>query len=159
MPKVRSASILPPDAGSPPDLDEGSWGGGGSGWVELTKAANDIDAHLLTGMLVESGIDTKTVTDRGAPGDWVYGGSNPWAPVTIFVRRLQLEDARIVLAELAFEAPAATRFERTRGRGGPVLWWALAIGLGLFFTALFYFGTQESMDRCRDSGACTSEER
>jgi hypothetical protein len=133
-------------------------GGGGSGWVELTQANNDIDAHLLTGRLMESGIETSTVKDRGEPGNWVYGGSNPWAPVTVYVRRLQLEDAKIVLAELAFEAPSATPGATRGGRGGPLLWWTLAIGLGLFFTALFYFGTQESMDRCRDSGICTKQE-
>lgn len=115
---------LPP----PPSLTKG--GGGGSGWVELARARDDIDAHLLEGRLNEGGIETRAIKDRGAPGAWLYGGSNPWAPVTILVRRWQLEDARLVLAEISFTAPDTGVAGRSPSPGLALKWWLLALGLG-----------------------------
>jgi hypothetical protein len=57
----------------------------------------------------------------------------------ILVRAFELEQARIVLAEVAYEAPAV---EPTRTisagerRRATVLWWVTAIVLGMSFTAL-----------------------
>ncbi len=81
----------------PPPAGTRSGGGGGSGWIQLVKAADDIEAHLLAGRLAEAGIEVQTLPDRAAPGAWLYGGSNPWAPVRVLVRRRQLEEARLVL--------------------------------------------------------------
>ncbi|MGH2786463.1 MAG: DUF2007 domain-containing protein [Actinomycetota bacterium] len=109
-------------------------GGGGSGWVELARARDDIESHLLTGRLHEAGIETNAVKDRFAPGAWLYGGSNPWAPVAVYVRRWQLEDARVVLAEISYEAPPAP--DRA-GDAPPRLtwkWWLVAAGLGIVLT-------------------------
>ena len=94
------------DGDGPPRRDDGGRGGGGSGWVELVRATDDIDAHLLTGRLLEAGIESLAVKDRRAPGAWLSGGSNPWAPVSILVRRVQLDDARLVLAEISYDAPS-----------------------------------------------------
>ena len=80
-------------------------GGGDQSWVELLKASDDIEAHLLGGRLLEAGIEARNVKDRSGPA-WMYGGSNPWAPVTILVRRAELEAARLVLAEISWSAPA-----------------------------------------------------
>ena len=121
----------------PPTSDEGR--GGGSGWVELTIARDDIDAHLLIGRLEEGGIETRTLKDRTMPGAWLYGGSNPWAPVAVLVRAFELEQARLVLAELAFASDAVEpkRPPSTAARRrGATVWWAAAIVLGLTFTAL-----------------------
>lgn len=126
-------ALPPPETIADPDP------GGGSEWVELIKARHDIDAHLLTGRLEEAGIETRSVVDRGAPGAWLYGGSNPWAPVTVLVRRFQLEDARIVLAEISFDGPSATelaRLARSRRVSFGALWWATALLLGLVFIVL-----------------------
>jgi Putative prokaryotic signal transducing protein len=117
---------LPP----PPSLTKG--GGGGSGWVELASARDDIDAHLLEGRLHEAGIETRAIKDRRAPGAWLYGGSNPWAPVTIFVRRFQLENARLVLAEISFMAPNPGVDRRPPPR--IAMKWVLALGLGALLT-------------------------
>lgn len=87
--------------GGPPGAPAGGDGGGGSGWTRLAVASNDIEAHLLEGCLLEAGIETRTVKDRTAPGAWLMGGSNPWAPVEVHVRRFQLDDARLVLLEVA----------------------------------------------------------
>ena len=76
-------------------------GGGGSRWVRLTTARDDIDASLLTGRLNDAGIATQTVKDRTGMLDYLYGGSNPWAPVTVFVRAFQLHEARLILAEVS----------------------------------------------------------
>jgi hypothetical protein len=120
----------------PPPVEEER--GGGSGWIELTRARNDIDAHLLVGRLQEGGIETSTVKDRQTLGAWIYAGSNPWAPVTVLVRRFQLDDARLILMEISLEAPSAhdVRVNRVSGLSSPLLWWATALVLGLLFTVL-----------------------
>lgn len=120
----------------PPPLSTQT-GGDGSGWVELARARDDIDAHLLEGRLNEAGIETRSIKDRGAPGAWLYGGSNPWAPVTILVRRIQLEDAQVVLAEIALAAPDAREPGAPESRGLPLTWWlvALALALGALLTS------------------------
>jgi len=120
----------------PPPAGTRSGGGGGSGWIQLVKAADDIEAHLLAGRLAEAGIEVQTLPDRAAPGAWLYGGSNPWAPVRVLVRRRQLDEARLVLAEISWSSPAAERGQPAPPRR-PVrlLWWATAIALGILFTA------------------------
>jgi hypothetical protein len=117
----------------PPPTDTAS--SGGSDWVQLARARDDIEAHLLTGRLNEAGIETNTVKDRFAPGAWLYGGSNPWAPLTVYVRRLQLEDARLVLAEISYEAPSSGDPEATdQGDRLSWKWWLVAVGLGIVLT-------------------------
>jgi hypothetical protein len=134
----------------PPPMVAEPGGGGGSEWVELIRAKNDIDAHLLTGRLNESGIETRAMTDRSAPGAWLYGGSNPWAPVIVLVRRLQLEDARLVLAEISLRGPEAPPPPRRRGPGFPfpLLWWIIALALGVIFTSLSVAATARSVGSC-----------
>jgi hypothetical protein len=122
-------------------------GGGGGDWVELLRARDDIEAHLLGGRLIEAGIEARTVKDRSAPGAWMYGGSNPWAPVTILVRRSSVDDARIVLAEISWAAPAydqsqpPTAIEPDKKR--TLMWWAVALILGSIFTSI---GLMKAMD-------------
>jgi hypothetical protein len=134
----------------PPPPTRSRRGGGGSGWTQLTRAANDIDAHLLVGRLTEAGIESTTMKDRSAPGAWLYGGSNPWAPVVIMVRRLQLDDARIVLAEIAFELPATEPHgeEKEAHRWRPLVWWAAALALGALLTGISLMRAAESFQRC-----------
>ena len=132
-------------------------GGGGSGWVELIRARGDIDAHLLAGRLLEAGVESRTVKDRSSPGAWVLAGSDPWAPIAILVRRFQLEDARLVLAEISFDLPPAPpparRVMRRRRWSGPLLWWAVAIVLGAVFTGIGLLQTATTMHRC-EVAAC-----
>ena len=126
----------------------GGWGGGG--WVDLARADNDIEAHLLVGRLSGAGIEARTVPDRGAPGAWLLGGSNPWAPVTILVRRRQLDDARLVLAEISYGAPAARSVgepARTT-RSIPILWWATALALGVFFSLVALAEAARALGPC-----------
>ena len=135
-------------------------GGGGSGWVELIRAQGDIDAHLLVGRLGEAGVETRTITDRSAPWTWMLAGSNPWAPVSILVRKLQLEDARLVLAEISYELPPAPprASDGSRARWkGPVLWWSVALALGAGFTAIGLIQTVSSMEQCAQT-SCTRPE-
>jgi len=153
-----SVRLEPPS--SPPTVDDESHGGGGRDWVELFKAANDIEAALLIGKLADRAIESRTVKDRSQPNSWLYGGSNPWAPVLVYVRRLQLVDARILLAEisLANDDVVPPSDERTRRRV-PRVWWAtaLALGLALSSLALLQIAEQERFCQlpvlCGDSGA------
>ena len=129
---------LPP----PPTVLEPT-GGGGGGWVELVTARNDIDAHLLIGRLKEAGIQTRAVKDRRAAGAWLYAGSNPWAPVAVWVLRWQLAAARLVLAEISLEAaePPPTDPEARGGAARSRLawaWWAVALGLGVLLTLISF---------------------
>jgi hypothetical protein len=148
---VQVAPPLPPT--------ERDRGGGGSDWVELLTAPNEIDAHLLVGRLTEDGVATKTIVDRTAPGAWLFGGAHPWAPVTVFVRRFQLDDARIVLAEIAvgLDPPAAESAARRKGFG--LLWWALALALGALFTLLSVAHSADRLEQCRSIGHCRVEAR
>ena len=142
---MKTADIHRP----PPDLAPDD-GGGDIGWVKLCTARDDIEAHLLLGRLDLAAIETQALKDHSA-GAWFCGGWNPKAPVAILVRRFQLLDARVVLAEIAFEGPAAetTRADGARDWRFPVAWWAIALVLGLAFTALGLASAAEQLDRCR----------
>ncbi|CAN5442597.1 hypothetical protein BH18ACT16_BH18ACT16_07280 [soil metagenome] len=135
---------LPPPATSTPT-------GGGSRWVRLCRAANDIEAHLLVGRLTEAGIETRSITDRAAPSAWLYGGGNQWAPVTVYVLKIQLEDAHIALAEAAFQGPAAAG-----GGTGPESahrlpwrWWTTALAMGLVLSGVALAQAASSLEACR----------
>ena len=136
----------------PPAALEDRGGDGSNAWVELTVARDDIDAHLLSGRLLEEGIETRGVKDRAAPGAWLYGGSNPWAPVTIMVRRLELDAAQLVLVEMAFDAPAArpaSALESAPGEGRRAAkWWVTALALGIVLTALLLAEMGRAVGRC-----------
>jgi hypothetical protein len=112
----------------------------------LVLARDDIDAHLVSGLLTNAGIESMHVHDVRAQV-WLYGGADPHSPVRVMVKRLYLEDARIVLAEQALEAPAYEA--RTSPGSDPVsdpvlrspasrtaLWWATAITLGAILGGL-----------------------
>jgi hypothetical protein len=137
-------------------------GGGDSRWVPLTRASDDIDAHLLTGRLNQAGIETLAVKDRSAPSSRFFiGGSNPWAPLTILVRKLQLEDARVVLAEISWDAPAKDPAEPPPADGKwkvPVLWWATALGLGVLLSSLALVQAAESLPVCKALPFCSEAE-
>lgn len=152
MPYTLTRPHVPAFGGPPPEGHPDDGWGGGSGWVELVTAANDIEAHLVAGRVTAAGVEARVVKDRSAPGAWLYGGANPWAPATILVRKMQLTDARIALAEASFEAPAATlaarHGEHQSGWKTPVLWWSLALGLGILMTGVALSRTPVVMDRC-----------
>ncbi len=154
---MSSVRLEPPS--SPPTVDDESNGGGGRGWVELFRAANDIDAALLIGRLADRDIETYTIKDRSQPNSWLYGGSNPWAPVLVYVRHIHLIDARIVLAEISLAtADLAARPDERSRRSIPRKWWAtaLALGLALSTLALLQITEQERFCQlpvlCGDSG-------
>jgi hypothetical protein len=107
--------------------------------VELITARNTIDAHLLIGRLTEAGIETKAVPDRSAPGAWLLGGSNPWAPVTVWVQRAQRDAARLVLAEISLDLgdePRARVSGSGRGGLGSVARWAVALAVVMTLVSL-----------------------
>ena len=144
----------------PPHVEGDGGGGGGSGWVRLLRAPNDIEAHLLVGRLGESGVEARIVREKGAPSAWLYGGSNPWAPVTVMVRLRQLEDARLVLAEVSFEGPDHVR-DRTPVEPDwriPVVWWVTAIALGVLVTGAALAQIADAVfARCRVPIFCSND--
>jgi hypothetical protein len=143
---VQHAGIPQAPPSSPPRREDGSQGGG-SDWVELFRAANDIEAALLLGKLAEAAIETHSIKDFNAPGTWVYGGSNPWAAVMIYVRRFQLIDARIVLAEVSLEISEEPLVPEGRSRRRvPRMWWATALALGVALSAI---AVQQAADQRR----------
>ena len=145
-----------PSASLPDDA-----GGGGPRWVELLRARNDIEAHLLTGRLAEAAIETRTVKDRSAPGASLYGGSNPWAPVVILVKSVQLDDARLVLAEISWAQPPK---DPSLGQAEPLhrshalAWWAIALALGIAFTSVALARAADSGFSCDLPIVCGSSE-
>lgn len=131
----------------PLDVDLGERGGGSS-WVELLRAHDDIEAHLIGGRLETAGVEVSMLKDRSGPA-WLYGGSNPWAPVTLMVRKLQLDDARLVLAEVAYEAPSLSEVsETTGGWRRPVMFWAAALALGTLLTGVALARTEQALRNC-----------
>lgn len=137
--------------GVDPGIPELDFGGGGAGWVELARAHDDIEAHLLGGRLAEAGIETRTLKDRSGPGAWLLGGSDPWAPVAVFVRKVQLEDARLVLAEISWGQPARDRQEQVAAGLAPRHAWGWAIAaivLGLAFTSIALARTADVLTGC-----------
>lgn len=138
----------PPASGSIP-----SEGGGGDGWICVYRAAGDIEAHLLSGRLEAAGIETSSVKDgRGAV--WLHGGSDPFAPVDVMVKKVQFEDARMVLAEIAYDLPYEP--ERTERSGWKtfLVWWGAALVLGLAFTSIALARTADQLERCGLSWRC-----
>ncbi|HYN36342.1 MAG TPA: DUF2007 domain-containing protein [Actinomycetota bacterium] len=153
-------------SGVDPDPPVVERGGGGTGWVELTQAGDDIEAHLLSGRLAEAGVETRWLKDRSAPGAWLHGGSNPWAPVTIFVKKLQLDDARLVLAEISWTQPAidpvaahaSGQADAPPTKRYAVAWWVTAIALGLLFTCIALARTSAVLRTCDLPLVCGSGE-
>ena len=141
----------------PPLVDVIPDDGGGSDWVHLITARHDIDANLLEGRLREAGIDSHQLKDRNAPGAWLYGGSNPWAPVNIFVQRLQLDDARLLLAEISLDGPNAEELaalSAQRRRSFPIMWWVTAVLLGIVLTVLALNQLARSTTFCQIPALC-----
>jgi hypothetical protein len=141
------------DRPPPPPVEDRP--GGGSGWIHLFRAAGDIEAHLLSGRLETAGIEVRMVKDRTGLGAWAHGGSDPWAPVDVLVRKVHAQEARIVLAEIALAQPAYI----PRDVAAPmirraILWWVLAIALGAGLTSIALARTAEHLDRCGLSTNC-----
>ena len=135
-----------------PPVHAGEGDGGGSEWVQLVTARGDIDAHLLQGRLSEVGIETRAIKDHSGPV-WLLGGSDPWGPVVLWVKRSQYDDSRIVLAELAFDAPPAVKEAGPLG-WSPATWWIAAISLGLLLTGIGFARSAEHIDRCGFTMSC-----
>lgn len=135
-------------AGSPPHPIDAD--GSGGGWVPLTRAEHDIEAHLIQGRLDDRGIESMLVRGRGTPGSWLLAGADPWAPVTVMVRKMHVEDASIVLAEISFASPAVDpeAIRRRRSKRGAITWWVVALALGVTFTALGLAQAANDLDRC-----------
>jgi hypothetical protein len=150
-----NAVLDPPVA--PPDIDV-EQGGGGSDWVQLIRASNDIDAHLLAGRLLESGIESRAIKDHAVPA-WLIGGTDPWTPVAILVRRFQLDESRLVLAELSFAGPDAVPVPVTPAGSrwtAAVVWWVAAIVLGILFTGIGLLKTADYLNSCRAPAVCAA---
>jgi hypothetical protein len=148
-------SVLDPPIAPPETIED--HGSGGSDWVQLIRASNDIDAHLLAGRLLESGIESRAVKDRSVPA-WLVGGSDPWTPVSVLVRRFQLEDSRIVLAELSFAGPdALPEPVRKNSRwSAAIVWWVAALVLGVLFTGIALLNTADYLRSCNATGTCAT---
>jgi hypothetical protein len=105
----------------------------------------------MCGRLSFAGVDTTAVKDRSGPS-WLFGGSDQWAPVTIMVRKIQLNDARIVLAEIAFDQPAAAPGIHSAiihsDRRTAIVFWATAIALGALLTGVALAKTGAAMHNC-----------
>ena len=90
----------------PPDLGEPGGSGGGD-WALLTVAKNMIVAYLIQGRLVQQGIDVVLDSTNLSPGAWLHPFGDPSSPVKVFVRRLDMAAASLVLHEVDVDAPPA----------------------------------------------------
>jgi hypothetical protein len=95
----------------------------------------------LTGRLSVAGIESRKLKERSLTRSWLIAGSDPWTPVTVYVRRFDLDPARLVLVEVSLEAaPLDSSAEGTDGTGGAGLtWlggrlWPVAAAVGILLT-------------------------
>lgn len=73
------------------------------GWRVIEHAGNEIDARLIAGHLQDAGIRVVLEKDNSGYGDYLYGGGNPNAPVTLLVPEEQWEAATVVLDNAAVD--------------------------------------------------------
>ncbi|HYI44793.1 MAG TPA: DUF2007 domain-containing protein [Actinomycetota bacterium] len=149
---MKSVIDLPP----PPTIEQDR-GGDDDRWTRLFRAASDIEAHLLAGRLNGAGIETRAIKERSTAAAWLHNGSNPRAPVDLWVRSRCLDDARIVLAEIAFDQPAKNNDgegPRRRDWRTPVAWWTSAVALALALTGIALLQTADHLEECRSSAGC-----
>lgn len=155
---MRTGTDLP----SPPLEAEKDGSGGGWEWVELVIARDDIDAHLVSGLLTNAGIESMHVHDVRAPV-WLYGGADPHSPVRVMVQRLYVDDARIVLAEQALDAEAydptaapAPGIRQDAPSRRSVLWMTTALVLGTIMAALILLQLARPIIPCQLPILCSA---
>ena len=112
-------------------------------WEQLTTANDDIDGQLIVGMLEETGIETKLVKDRSGYGDYLFGGSNPHAPVAVHVHADDLERARRLLATAGDVSDPETATEMAGGGGARRYPWATLIAVGIVALIVLSFLLQQ----------------
>ena len=144
------------DLPTAPPLIERDGSGGGSEWVELVRAKDDIDAHLVSGLLTEAGIESRHVRDNRAPV-WLGTGALEGS-LRVMVRKIDFEDARLLLAETALEAPSYERDERPRREppGGRTFWWVIAIAVGILIAILITLQALDPTIACQLPALCES---
>ena len=74
--------------------------GGGSGWKLLTTANDHVIAHLIEGNLLSVGIETFLDVSNPSPGAFLKPFGDPLAPVAIYVRIHEFQQASLILHEL-----------------------------------------------------------
>lgn len=68
-------------------------------WRKVANARDDIEAHLIAGILEQADVPARLEPDRSGLGDYLMGGSNPHAPVNVFVPADRYDDALAALDE------------------------------------------------------------
>ena len=117
-------------------------------WVVLLVAADDIDAQLVAGRLAEEDIPTFLDKDRTGYGDYLLGGSNPHAPVTVLVPEEHLAEALELVSgdepsppeTGTFDEPGDVEILAARSTAFGVLralrWWVAVLVIGVMIVFL-----------------------
>lgn len=103
--KLARSPVARPRPPAPPRVEEDRGGGGGGDWVLLTTARDGVLAHLIQGRLAQESIECMMDESNPAPGAWLKPFGDPMAPVRIYVRRRDYEQATIALYEVDHEPP------------------------------------------------------
>jgi hypothetical protein len=147
-----SVRIRPPSPRPPLVSDSG---GGGSGWVFLTEVPNDFVAHVVQGRLESEGIEVFLRHNVGSPGAFLKPFGDQFAPVGIFVKRMDFERASMVLLEVDHGQSSPVQV----GPARPVRLWligtlgVLLVGIILIFDLARYVQcTPEVPLVCRTAG-------
>lgn len=96
--KAHSGHLAPPQA-------ESGAGRGRGGWRHLTTARDHFTAHLIEGLLSENGLESHLDTFDPAPGAFLKPFGDPMAPVRVFVRQGDFEEASLLLHEVGHVPP------------------------------------------------------
>src|SRR5712691_6772341 len=131
-----SREVPPPEPREPPD------GGGGGDWELLTVAGNHVIAYLIQGRLAQEGIEVVLDASNGSPGAWLHPFGDMSSPVKVFVRRLDLPAASLLLHEVDDPQDRAglARGVASVRRPLPAFRVAVAVVAALALSGLLVFG-------------------
>jgi hypothetical protein len=139
---TRSHRRLSDEAPPPHPPDPHDHGGGD--WALLTVAANQVVAYLIRGRLAEEGIEVVLDSSNGSPGAWLHPFGDPSSPVRVFVRRVQLAEASLLLHEVEQVPETGSRRPAAQATGRRSSWIGfrviVAVAAALALSGLLVFG-------------------
>ena len=101
-------------------------------------------AYLIRGRLAEEGIDVVLDSSNASPGAWLHPFGDPASPVRVFVRRVQLTEASLLLHEVEQVPEPGSGRAASRSIGRPSSWIGfrvlVALAAMIVLSGLLLFG-------------------
>lgn len=97
---TKRGAVVGPRFPDPPAVEPQGGGGGGSEWRFLTRAKNQIIAHLIKGLLEELEIPVHLDSFDPSLGAYLKPFGDPNAPVAVWVQGRDFDQASLALLEV-----------------------------------------------------------